>query len=36
MAGKKSGWAAFPHDAKPYDYSGEKLKKSWAALHAGD
>lgn len=36
MAGKKSGWAAFPHDAKPYDYSGEKLKKSWTALHAGD
>jgi hypothetical protein len=36
MAGKKSGWAAFPHDAKHYDYSGEKLKKSWVALHAGD
>ena len=36
MAGKKSGWAAFPHDAKSYDYSGEKLKKSWVALHAGD
>ena len=36
MAGKKTGWAAFPHDARHYDYSGEKLKKSWAALHAGD
>jgi tetratricopeptide (TPR) repeat protein len=36
MAGKKSGWAAFPHDAKPFDYSGDKLKKSWTALHAGD
>jgi tetratricopeptide (TPR) repeat protein len=36
MAGKKSGWAAFPHDAKHFDYSGEKLKKSWSALHAGD
>ncbi len=36
MTGKKSTWAAFPHDAKPYDYSGEKLHKSWAVLHAGD
>ena len=36
MAGMKSRWAAFPHDAKHYDYSGEKLNKSWAALHAGD
>lgn len=36
MAGKKSGWAVFPHDAKPYDFNGEKLKKSWTVLHAGD
>lgn len=36
MAAKKSGWAPFPHDAKAFDYSGEKLKKSWPALHAGD
>ena len=36
MATKKSGWAKFPHDAKPFDYSGDKLKKAWAVLHAGD
>lgn len=36
MATKKSGWAKFPHDAKAFDYAGDKLKKSWAALHAGD
>ncbi len=36
MATKKSGWAKFPHDGKAFDYAGDKLKKSWAALHAGD
>jgi len=36
MATKKSGWAKFPHDAKAFDYSGDKLKKAWLALHAGD
>jgi hypothetical protein len=36
MAGKKSGWTKFPHDARHFDYDGEKLKKSWTALHAGD
>lgn len=36
MATKKSGWARFPHDAKAFDYGGDKLKKAWAALHAGD
>ncbi len=36
MAAKKSGWAAFPHEAKGFDYSGDKLKKFWSALHAGD
>lgn len=36
MATRKAGWAKFPHDAKAYDYSGEKLKKAWASLHAGD
>ena len=36
MATKKTGWAKFPHDAKAYDYSGEKLKKAWPALHGGD
>ena len=38
MATKKSasGWAAFPHDAKPYAHAGEALKKAWPKLHAGD
>ena len=36
MATKKSGWAKFPHDQKQYDYPGDKLKKAWAVLHAGD
>ena len=36
MANKKSGWARFPHDQKQYDYPGDKLKKAWAVLHAGD
>ncbi|HEX5754993.1 MAG TPA: hypothetical protein VFY12_01395, partial [Arenimonas sp.] len=36
MATKKAGWAKFPHEAKAFDYSGDKLKKAWAALHAGD
>lgn len=35
MAAKK-GWAAFPHEAKAYDYAGDKLAKSWDKLHAGD
>ena len=38
MAAKKSasGWADFPHDAKPYAHAGEALKKAWPKLHAGD
>ena len=32
MATKKSSWAKFPHDAKAFDYAGDKLKKSWPAL----
>jgi tetratricopeptide (TPR) repeat protein len=36
MATKKGGWAAFPLDAKAYDYAGDKLKKAWGRLHAGD
>lgn len=36
MAAKSASWAAFPHAAKSYDYAGDKLKASWAALHAGD
>jgi tetratricopeptide (TPR) repeat protein len=31
---KTSRWAAFPH-ASP-DFSGDKLKKAWPGLHAGD
>jgi tetratricopeptide (TPR) repeat protein len=29
-------WAAFPHDAKGYAYTGDALKKAWPQLHAGD
>ena len=36
MATKKSSWAPFPHDAKAFDYDGDKLKKAWPRLHAGD
>ena len=36
MAAKKSSWAKFPHDAKAFDYAGDKLNKAWPALHAGD
>jgi tetratricopeptide (TPR) repeat protein len=32
----KSGWAAFPHADKAFDYSGDKLAKAWPKLHAGD
>ena len=32
----KSNWAAFPHDAKAYAYTGDALKKAWPKLHAGD
>ena len=32
----KTGWAAFPHDAKGYAYAGDALKKAWPKLHAGD
>ncbi|WP_271678585.1 hypothetical protein [Thermomonas mangrovi] len=32
----KSAWAAFPHDAKGYAYTGDALKKAWPKLHAGD
>lgn len=33
---KGKGWAKFPHDAKAFDYAGDKLAKQWAKLHAGD
>lgn len=36
MATKKSAWAKFPHEAKAFDYVGDKLKKAWPVLHAGD
>ena len=37
MAAKKSaGWAAFPHDAKAFQFAGDALKKAWPKLHAGD
>lgn len=32
----KPAWTAFPHDAKPFAYAGDALKKAWPALHAGD
>ena len=31
-----ANWAAFPHDAKPFAYAGDALKKAWPQLHAGD
>ena len=36
MATRKSGWAKFPHDAKAFDFAGDKLKKAWPTLHGGD
>jgi tetratricopeptide (TPR) repeat protein len=37
MATKKnSGWAPFPHEARAFDLEGDKLKKAWGRLHAGD
>lgn len=33
---KKTAWAKFPHDQKGFDYAGDKLKKAWPGLHAGD
>lgn len=36
MAAKKSAWTRFPHSAKEFDYAGDKLKKAWPSLHAGD
>src|SRR5687767_15333374 len=36
MATRKAAWATFPHDAKGFDYAGDKLKKAWPELHAGD
>lgn len=36
MATKKSAWTKFPYDQKAFDFAGDKLKKAWAGLHAGD
>ena len=36
MATRKTAWAKFPHDAKPFDHPGDALKKAWPGLHAGD
>ena len=36
MAAKKSAWTRFPHPDKAFDYAGDKLKKAWPVLHAGD
>ena len=36
MAAKKSAWTRFPHPDKGFDYAGDKLKKAWPSLHAGD
>lgn len=36
MATRKNSWAAFPHDHKAYDYTGDKLKKAWPGLHTSD
>lgn len=29
-------WHEFPHDATPFDYSGDRLASAWPDLHAGD
>lgn len=36
MAAKKSAWTPFDPGKKGFDFSGEKLRKAWPALHAGD
>lgn len=36
MATRKMAWNKFPHDAKPFAYAGDALKKAWPLLHAGD
>jgi tetratricopeptide (TPR) repeat protein len=32
----KAKWAAFPHPAKEFSYTGAALKKNWDELHRGD
>lgn len=36
MARKSADWAAFKATGKGFDFSGDKLKKAWPKLHAGD
>jgi len=33
---RAKSWATFPSPSKSFDYSGDKLKKSWARLHRSD
>jgi len=33
---KKTAWTKFPYDQKGFDFAGDKLKKAWTGLHAGD
>ena len=33
---KKTGWTAFPGNAKSFTYAGDALHKAWGELHAGD
>lgn len=32
----RNRWIAFAADGAPFDFSGDRLKSSWATLHAGD
>lgn len=32
----KTGWKAFPHANKAYEYAGPRLKANWPRLHLGD
>jgi hypothetical protein len=32
----KQKWADYPFDQSDFKFSGDALKKAWAALHAGD
>ena len=36
MAKSKDSWAAFRADGKGFDFAGDKLRKAWKELHAGD
>jgi tetratricopeptide (TPR) repeat protein len=36
MATRNNAWEKFPHQNKLFEYPGDKLKKAWPVLHAGD